>query len=150
MGGARRGFCTQKSPTLSFSVSPSQVGHDIMLKACHLLRSVLEINTRAPKCSGWPWRGSQTCPSKQSPSAPHLTSLHLAPPCWLTSPTLGGRHPSHPFDAISLSFIGFPDSSVGKESACSAGSPSSIPGSGRLAGQRIGYPLQYSWASLVA
>ena len=114
-----------------------------MLKACHLLRSVLEITTRAPKCSGWPWKGSQTCPSKQSPSSPHLTSLHLAPPCWLTSPTLGGCHPSHSFDAISLSFIGFPDSLVGKESACSAGDPSSIPGLGRLAGERIGYPLQF-------
>ena len=34
-----------------------------------------------------------------------------------------------------------PDSSVGKKSAC--------PGSGRSAGEGIGYPLQYSWASLV-
>jgi len=45
---------------------------------------------------------------------------------------------------------GFPDSSVGKESACNAGNPGSIPGSGRSAGERIGYPLQYYWASLVA
>ena len=43
----------------------------------------------------------------------------------------------------------FPDSSVGKESAGKAGDPSSIPGSGRPAGEGIGYPLQYSWASLV-
>ena len=45
---------------------------------------------------------------------------------------------------------GFPDSSVSKESACSAGDPSSIPGLRRSAGVGIGYPLQYSWASLVA
>ena len=45
---------------------------------------------------------------------------------------------------------GFPDSSVGKESACNAGDPNSIPGLGRSAGEGIGYPLQYSWASLVA
>ena len=45
---------------------------------------------------------------------------------------------------------GFPDSSVGKESACNAGDPGSIPGSGRSAGEGIGYPFQYSWASLVA
>ena len=45
---------------------------------------------------------------------------------------------------------GFPDISIGKESACNAGDPSSIPGSGRSAGEGIGYPLQYSWASLVA
>ena len=42
---------------------------------------------------------------------------------------------------------GFPDSSVGKESACNAGNPGLIPGSGRSAGEGIGYPLQYSWAS---
>ena len=46
--------------------------------------------------------------------------------------------------------MGFPDSSVGKESACNAGDPSSIPGSGRSPVLGIGYPLQYSWASLVA
>ena len=45
---------------------------------------------------------------------------------------------------------GFPGSSVGKESACNAGNPSSIPGSGRLSGEGIGYPFQYSSASLVA
>ena len=46
--------------------------------------------------------------------------------------------------------MGFSDGSVGKESVCNAGDPSSIPGSGRSAGEAIGYPLQYSWASLVA
>ena len=45
---------------------------------------------------------------------------------------------------------GFPDSSVGKESACNVGDPGSIPRSGRSTGEGIGYPLQYSWASLVA
>ena len=44
----------------------------------------------------------------------------------------------------------FPDGSTGKESACNAGDLSSIPGLGRSAGKGIGYPLQYSWASLVA
>ena len=43
-----------------------------------------------------------------------------------------------------------PDSSIGKESACNAGDPSSIRGSGRSAGEGIGYPFQYSWASLAA
>ena len=45
---------------------------------------------------------------------------------------------------------GFPDSLVGKESACEAGDPGSIHGLGRSAGEGIGYPLQYSWASHVA
>ena len=44
---------------------------------------------------------------------------------------------------------GFRDSSVGKESACNAGDPGLIPGSGRSVGEGIGYPLHYSWASLV-
>ena len=39
---------------------------------------------------------------------------------------------------------------VGKESACNAGDPGSIPGSGRSAEEGIGYPLQDSWVSLVA
>ena len=46
--------------------------------------------------------------------------------------------------------LGFPGSSAGKESACDAGDPGLIPGSGRSTGEGIGYPLQYSWASLVA
>ena len=46
--------------------------------------------------------------------------------------------------------MGFPGSSAGKESACNAGDPSSIPGLGRSPGKGVVYPLQYSWASLVA
>ena len=45
---------------------------------------------------------------------------------------------------------GFPGSSAGKESACNVGNPGSIPGLGRSPGERIVYPLQYSWASLMA
>ena len=45
---------------------------------------------------------------------------------------------------------GFPDSSVGKESTCNAEDPGSIPGLERSTGGGIGYPLQHSWASLVA
>ena len=45
---------------------------------------------------------------------------------------------------------GFPDNSAGKESACHAGDPGSIPGLQRSAGEGICYPFQDSWASLVA
>ena len=45
---------------------------------------------------------------------------------------------------------GFPDGSVGEESACNAADPGSVPGSGRSIGEGTGYPLQYSWASLEA
>ena len=40
--------------------------------------------------------------------------------------------------------MGFPHSSVGKESACNAGDPGSIPGSGRSPREGNGNPLQYS------
>jgi len=46
--------------------------------------------------------------------------------------------------------LGFPHSSVGKKSTYNAGDPGSIPGLGRSAGEEIGYPLQHSWASVVA
>ena len=46
--------------------------------------------------------------------------------------------------------MGFTDSPVGKESICNAGDSGSTPGSGRYAGAGIGYPVQYSWTSLVA
>ena len=54
--------------------------------------------------------------------------------------------------SLSISFLisSFPHSSVGKESGSNAVDPGSILGSGRSAGEGIGYTLQYSWASLVA
>ena len=51
---------------------------------------------------------------------------------------------------VHMGSLGFPDSSVGRESACNAGDPGSIPGSGRSTGEGIGYPFQYSQTSLVA
>ena len=45
------------------------------------------------------------------------------------------------FSKILCLWLGFPDSSVGKESPCNSGNPGSIG---------LGYPLEYSWASLVA
>ena len=44
---------------------------------------------------------------------------------------------------------GLNDSSAGKKFACNSGDPSSIPGSGRSAGEGLGYPLWYYWVSLV-
>ena len=46
--------------------------------------------------------------------------------------------------------MGFPGSSDSKGLACSAGDPGLIPGWGRSSGEGKCYPLQYSWASLVA
>ena len=49
-----------------------------------------------------------------------------------------------------LKTTSFPGGSAGEESTCNAGDPGLIPGSGRSSGEGIGYPLQCSWASLVA
>ena len=47
-----------------------------------------------------------------------------------------------------MATLGLPDSSAGKESACNARDPGSIPGSGRSTAEGIDYPLQYFGASL--
>ena len=48
-----------------------------------------------------------------------------------------------------MTTVGFPGSSVGKESTYNAGDPDLIPGLEISPGEGIGYPLQYSWASLM-
>ena len=66
---------------------------------------------------------------------------------------LKGKYPSEGTGELMVEFakgLGFPDSSVGKESAYNAGDSGSIPGSGGSAGEGIGHPLQHSEASLVA
>ena len=68
---------------------------------------------------------------------PHMASYVSV--CYQTD--LGSAYPL---------MLGFPDSSAGKESTCNAGNPGSIPGWGRFPGEGIGYPLQDSWAFLVA
>ena len=45
---------------------------------------------------------------------------------------------------------GFPGGSAGKETACNVGDLGSIPEFERSPGEGNDYPLQYSWASLVA
>ena len=57
--------------------------------------------------------------------------------------------PTSQFKSINQA-LGFPGSSVGKESTCNVGDPGLIPGSGRFAAEGIAYTFQYSWASLVA
>ena len=54
------------------------------------------------------------------------------------------------FNMLARFVMDFPGSSTGKEFACSAENPSLIPGLRRSPGEGIDYPLQYSWASLVA
>ena len=64
---------------------------------------------------------------------------------------LGQEDPLEKVYATHSSLLGLPlCGSAGKESACNAGDPSSIPGLGRSLGERKGYPFQDSWVSLVA
>ena len=82
----------------------------------------------------------------------YIPSLLSLPPLHHLIPLDHHRLPSWaPFPPAIVSHMvvyiqGFP----GQESACNAGDPSSTSGSGRSAGEGIGYPLQFSWASLVA
>ena len=67
----------------------------------------------------------------------------------LTRWTFVGKVMSLLFNTFSRFIMGFIGSSADEKSACNAGDFGSIPGSGRSTGEGIGYPLQYSWASLV-
>ena len=81
-----------------------------------------------------------------------LPNPGIEPTVSLVSPELaGGFFTTNPiWEALNSLYMGFPGISAGKESACNAGDPSSVPGLGRSPGEGKGYPLQYSWASLVA
>ena len=83
----------------------------------------------------WPWR---------------VWAPQLLPSLWFLP-----SHRPYPFLKCLSSHpltcnLGCPGGSAGKETTCNAGDPGSIPGSGRSPGEGMGYPLQYSWASLVA
>ena len=64
-------------------------------------------------------------------------------------PSFHSRKKSH-LGLMYNPFRGFLGSSAGRESACKAGDPSWILGSGSFPGEGTGYLFQYSWASLVA
>ena len=86
-------------------------------------------------------RESKEIPEKKTPTSASLTTLQ---PLTVWNKTNWKILKEHQIT------LGFPESSVGKESANNAGDPGSIPGSGRSAGKGIGSPMQYSRASLVA
>ena len=65
----------------------------------------------------------------------------------LPGPGIESISPGFPECLESVHWQGFPYSSVGKESPCNAGDPSSIPGLRRSTGEEIGYLLQYFWST---
>ena len=90
------------------------------------------------------------CPSSANfplPSWPCLLCWKYITCGWVVGQRL---EPHPPAQSLRGVIQGLPGGSGSKESACNAGDPGSIPGLGRSPGEGIGYPLQYSWASLVA
>ena len=79
-----------------------------------------------------------------------VSSLHFCLLFFLAFSTILLDVLSHTLNSSIFILSCFPDGSAGNEPTCNAGDPCLIPGSGRSTGEEIGYPLQYSWASLVA
>ncbi|KAI4549293.1 hypothetical protein MG293_001623 [Ovis ammon polii] len=98
-------------------------------------------------------KNGDSCSAKvlKQEAIPQDVPLWVLTSCVLVrcGPEVDDQPKARTFVEYLLNAKGFPDSSVGKESTCNAEDPRSIPGSGRSSGERIGYPLQYSWASLV-
>ena len=93
------------------------------------------------------WRGrllqhQSALEGRLSPPWDQGTPQALASPS-LVVPFTFPRRCTHIWGVL-LNKSGFPGGSAGKESACKAGDPSSIPGSGRSPGEGKGCPLQYS------
>ena len=105
--------------------------------------------------NAWKWKVKGKSLSRVRPSATPWTAAFQAPPSmgfsrqeYLAVPDLSCG--MQDLLAVAYGIWGLPDSSISKESTCNAEDPSLIPGPGRSTGEGIGYPLQYSWASLVA
>ena len=117
---------------------PRGLGHHTAVLPRLAAPCCLQLTTLVPE------KKDEASPS-MSQSSQALSQGHWFPSRALWSFLAGG---SLHLGASILSLV-FPDSSVGEESTCNAGDPGSIPGLGRSTGERLGYPLQYSWASLV-
>ena len=106
---------------------------------CHFLLQCRKVKSESEV--------TQSCPTFSDP----WTTANQAPPSMgFSRQEYWSGVPTGVFKESLHIIVGFPQISVGKESTCNAGDPSSIPGLGRSPGEGIGYPLQYSWASLVA
>ena len=84
--------------------------------------------------------------AENSPSRPgRMAQQFPPPPRWLSQSCMsrGARHTMILCDPIYLQ-PHIPGDSDSKESACNAGDPGSIPGSGKPPGEGKGYPFQYS------
>ena len=113
---------------------------------CHTgLSKPCSSPTPDPCAQAWPPSGSFS-PSIQAPKPAGSRSGFSAssPPQSLHCPPAPANHQVWLFDPFHSSHMGFPQSSVSKESACNAGDPGSIPRLGRSPGEGKGNPLQHS------
>ena len=88
------------------------------------------------------WRGLQEILSLPCFHWPSQESFHKSVMDRIQERAVGTCYVN--FKRCAIHGVGFPDSSAGKESTCSAGDPDLISGSGRSPGEGIGYPLQCS------
>ena len=114
----------QAPPSLGFSRQEHWSGFHFLLQ-CMKVKSESEV--------------AQSCPTLSDPMD-----------CSLPGSSIHGIFQARVLEWLKPFIYCFPDSSTGEVSACNAGEPSSIAELGRSTGEGIGYPLQYSWASLVA
>ena len=85
--------------------------------------------------------GTDTCPGPRVPGK----KLDSADSDWISCWCIVLRWlTKQSFHKYSSTLAGFPSGSDGKASACNAGDPGLIPGSGRCPGEGNGNPLQYS------
>ena len=107
-------------------------------------------------CAKWSWKKCLSSPALDVSLIPEDT---WRPGIWSQSESIYWWSDWH-FDFLwcnrkwnishPCNVMGFPGNSADKESACKAGDSGSVPASGSSPGEGIGYPLQYSWVSLVA
>ena len=107
-------------------------------------------------CAKWSWKKCLSSPALDVSLIPEDT---WRPGTWSQSESIYWWSDWH-FDFLwcnrkwnishPCNVMGFPGNSADKESACKAGDSGSVPASGSSPGEGIGYPLQYSWVSLVA
>ena len=119
--------------------------------AQYLLKYSIKVNSSSccPLCLEWPFLILTLYLAKIVPSFLKFGSWQLA--CANPLPSLPSPvRTDPPILMFPLCPMGFPQSSVDKESGYNAGDPGSIPGLGRSSGEGIDYPLQYSWTSFVA
>ena len=122
---------------------------------------VLHVNKEVPKMV-WQWNKSRTYCNNELINDQRLMYQLVKQLDWLSAKSLeytdgdllvvrsNQRKICKDFNCWTITKPFSQFSSVGKESACNTGDPGLIPGLERSAGEGIGYPLQYSWASLVA